>query len=168
MEYDKTVILTFLRAQLLYDIENISWVKGDTMTEELQHAKHLVQDIGQDGNIDQVTRYMDMAFAECVEFCYPYSKENVDDETEDDDTLEESDSYVLTLHVPEAFSKTTINLLLRYIHEFIVCRVLYEWFGLVYPDGAGMWAEKLASAEEEIKSLLNSRTKRIRRKQSLF
>ncbi|MBQ8051647.1 MAG: hypothetical protein IJ197_08780 [Bacteroidaceae bacterium] len=168
MEYNKIVTLTFKREELLYDIKNIGWIKGDVMSEEMQHIKHLIQDIGEDGNVDRVTRIMDLAFAVCVELCYPFSKEDVDDETVKDDTLENADEYVLNLRVPDSFSKTTVQLLLRYIHEFIIYRALSDWFSIVYPEGKGIWDEKLANAESEISGLLNSRTKRVRRKQSLF
>lgn len=168
MEYDKIVTLTFKREELLYDIKNIGWIKGDAMSEEVQHAKHLIQDIGEDGNIDRVTRIMDLAFATCVELCYPFSKVDVEDETEKDDTLVESESYVLNLRVPATFSQTTVNVLLRYIHEFIIYTVLSDWLGLVYPEGKAIWDEKLANAKSEIKQSLNVRTRRVRRKQSLF
>ena len=168
MEYNKIVTLTFKREELLYDIKNIGWIKGDTLTDEQQHAKHLIQDIGEEGNVDRVTRIMDLAFAVCVELCYPFSKEDVDDETVKDDTLVNANEYVLNLRVPATFSKTTVQLLLRYIHEFIIYQVLADWFSIVYPEGKGIWDEKLANAESEISSMLNSRTKRVRRKQSLF
>ena len=168
MEYDKIVTLTFKREELLYDIKNIGWIKGDALSEEMQHAKHLIQDIGEDGNVDRVTRIMDWAFATCVELCYPFSKVDVEDETEKDDTLTEVDGYVLNLRVPATFSQTTVQLLLRYIHEFIIYCVLSDWFGIVYPEGKGIWDEKLANMETEIRGLLNARTKRVRRKQSPF
>ena len=52
----KAVTLVFKREELLYDAENYSFVEGDIMQAEDEHARHQVFDIGQDGNVDRVTR----------------------------------------------------------------------------------------------------------------
>jgi len=164
----KSVKLTFLREQLLYDISNIGYVKGDTMADEEQHAKHLVQDIIEEHNIDRVTRMIDLAFAACVEACYPYSKMAMDNEETDDDVLVERDSYVMEMTVPDTFSKTTEDLLLRLIHEFIVLYVLADWLAIVYPEGADYFASKCSSVSAEMHSLLNARIKPVRKRQHPF
>lgn len=164
----KKVRLEFLRSQLLYDIKNIAYVEGDVMTDDKQHSKHQVQDIGEEGNIDRVTRMMDVAVAECVEMLYPYSKAEVEEYTQMDDILQESYSYVVNLLVPDDFSKTTVTLIERYIHEFIIYRVLADWFLISAPDLAQKWLGKQEAAEVAIKDTLNARIRRVRKTQTPF
>lgn len=164
----KTVRLEFLRTQLLYDIRNIAYVEGDVMPEENQHTRHQVQDIGEEGNIDRVTRLMDIAVAECVEMLYPYTKAEVDNSTYMDDILQETDRYVVIMYVPDDFSKTTVTLLERYIHEFICYRVLADWFLITAPDLAQKWLGKQEAAEVSIKDALNARVGRVRKTQTPF
>ncbi len=159
----KTVTLTFLREQILYDCKNYSFIEGDTMHTQDEHDRHQVFDIGEDGNIDRFTRILDLAFAECVESCYPYTKENVDDTAELDDTLEERSELVMTLLLPDDFSKTTVELLRRLVHELLVSRVMADWMSMTKPESYASWQTKIDDLKEKISTSLNSRTGRVRR-----
>lgn len=170
---NNTITLHFKREQLLYDIKNIAFVEGDVMSSENAHAKHQLQDIGEDGNIDRVTRLLDLAFAYCVEVCYPYSKVPVTNEDTNfdmvtDDTLVETYEYIMELRVPDAFSQTTVTLLERLIHELMVYRVLADWLAIVKPDAAEKWAVKASEFEEQVHDNLNGRCGRVRKFQSPF
>ena len=74
LQQTKTVTLTFKRSELLYDVENYSFVEGDIMETENEHARHQVFDIGQSGNVNRVTRVLNLTHAECVEMLYPYTR----------------------------------------------------------------------------------------------
>ena len=185
----KTVKMTFKREELLYDIRNNAYVEGDVMQVKTEHDRHQVQDIGEDGNIDRVTRVLDLAHAECEEALFPYTKENVEQETEMDDTptyvdpVEETPAeeftneitdakptgdYVIRLLVPDEYSKTTVRLIVRYIHEYMVCRVLADWMSITNPPATANWKEKQDEALEGMKEAVNFRTGRVRRTQTPF
>lgn len=185
----KTVKLTFKREELLYDIRNNAYVEGDVMQAKTEHDRHQVQDIGEDGNIDRVTRVLDLAHAECEEALFPYTKENVEQETEMDDTptfvepVEETPAeeftneitdakptgdYVIRLLVPDEYSKTTVRLIVRYIHEYMVCRVLADWLSITNPPAAANWKAKQDEELEGMKEAVNFRTGRVRRTQTPF
>ena len=154
------------------------------MQAKTEHDRHQVQDIGEDGNIDRVTRVLDLAHAECEEALFPYTKENVEQETEMDDTptyvdpvdetLDEeftdetpdakpTGDYVIRLLVPDEYSKTTVRLIVRYIHEYMVCRVLADWLSITNPPAAANWKAKQDEALEGMKEAVNFRTGRVRR-----
>lgn len=206
----KTVKMTFKREELLYDIRNNAYVEGDVMQVKTEHDRHQVQDIGEDGNIDRVTRVLDLAHAECEEALFPYTKENVEQETEMDDTPtfveptadaegtvaepegetpegetsgtvddeeeftdetpeeKPTGDYVIRLLVPDEYSKTTVRLIVRYIHEYMVCRVLADWLSITNPPAAANWKEKQDDALEGMKEAVNFRTGRVRRTQTPF
>ncbi len=77
-------VLLFKREQLIYDIRNLAYVEGDIMPEAQQHERHTVQDIGEAGNIDRVTRILDLALSECSEWLYPFTKRRIYRECLDD------------------------------------------------------------------------------------
>ena len=196
----KTVKMTFKREELLYDIRNNAYVEGDVMLVKTEHDRHQVQDIGEDGNIDRVTRVLDLAPAECEEALFPYTKENVEQETEMDDTptfveptadaegtvagseetlaeeeftddtpvVKPTGDYVIRLLVPDEYSKTTVRLIVRYIHEYMVCRVLADWLSITNPPAAANWKAKQDEALEGMKEAVNFRTVRVRRTQTPF
>ena len=199
----KTVKLLFKRSELLYDIKNYAYVEGDVMQGKTEHDRHQVQDIGETGNIDRVTKVLDLAYAESVEALFPYSKQEVEQETEmdnmptvvydeepaeggsdgvktpthEDDKAEgktegeanaKTQDYEIQLLVPDAYSKTTVTLLVRYIHEYMVCRVMADWMSITNPTSAPKWKEKEQEMLESMKEAVNFRTKRVRRTQTPF
>lgn len=169
--YTNKATLTFKRDQLLYDIRNIAYVEGDVMPTDNEHDRHQVIDIGEDGNVDRVTRIIDLAIAHCRELLFPYSRVNVDEKEERDDTFEEPEEYTIELLLPDDFSKTTLTYLEKLIHEFLVYRVLMDWMSIANiknPNSAANWASKLADLEDEIESTLNARIHRVRRTQTPF
>lgn len=164
----KTVTLTFKRTALVYDIENYAFVEGDVMRTDNEHAKHQVFDIAQDGNVDRVTRMLNLAHSECVEMMYPYTKEPCESEEVQDDELVEKDEYVISLLVPDDFSKSTVTLITNLIHEYMICRVLEDWMSITNPSSQSNWGAKLESIQEQIRNHLNARCGRVRRAQTPF
>lgn len=161
--------LTFKRAELLYDAENYSFVEGDILNEDDEHSRHQVFDIGQSGNVDRVTRVLNLAHSECVEMLYPYTKEEIPDEQEAlDDILVAPDDYKIELTLPESFSLTTLKLLMHLIHEYLVCRVLADWMSITNPKSQANWEDKMHSLKTKIQTSLVSRSGKIRRKLKPF
>ena len=165
----KPVTLTFKRSELVYDAENYSFVEGDIMKADDEHARHQVFDIAQKGNIDRVTRVLNLAHAECVEMLYPYTKEEVaDEESVLDDVLTAPEEYNIVLNLPREFSLTTVQLLKHIIHEYLVCRVLADWMSITNPSSQSNWGAKLDNIQEQIRGHLNARCGRVRRTQTPF
>lgn len=165
----KEARLAFKRAELIYDASNYSFVEADIMPEGDECRRHQVFDIGQAGNVDRVTRVLNIAHAECVEMLYPYTKEEIPEEQEAlDDVLKEPETYEIELTLPETFSLTTLRLLEELIHEYLVCRVLADWMSITNPESEANWQRKFTTLREKIRTALVSRTKMTRRKLSPF
>jgi hypothetical protein len=168
-ERRKEVNIILKREELLYDIRNCAYVEGDVMKEEPDgHQRHQVQDIGEDGNIDRVTRMMDLAHAECVEALFPYTKHEVADGTMQCDALTETTWYEVHMLLPDEYSQTTVSLLRHYIHEYIVDRVLEDWLSITDPRASANWKGKAEEMMELMKSAVNLRTGRVRRTMTPF
>ena len=165
-----SVTIVFKREQLLYDVAHPSWVEGDVLQTDNVHAVHQIQDVIQDQNVDRVTRMLDLAFAECTEMLYPYSKKELLDGTVENDELTETTEYVLQLSVPESFSKTTYDLLKLYVHNYMVAYALEDWMSITNPDknSKANWYAKIADIREKIESSINARIGRVRRTLSPF
>lgn len=161
----KTVKLTFKRSELLYDAANYSFVEGDIMKADDEHARHQVFDIAEKGNIDRVTRVLNLAHAECVEMLFPYSKEDIPEEQEPmTDVMAAPEEYCIVLNLPDGFSLTTLKLLTHLVHEYLVCRVLADWMSITNPDSQANWEKKFRELKMKIQTSLVSRTGKIRRK----
>lgn len=152
----RTVKLKFLRSQLLYDIKNYAYVEADVMGEDKQHAQHVLADIGEEGNVDRVSRILAVVHADVIEMLYPYTKQEPVEE-EIDDCLWAPEYYVVEMSVPETMSRTSLHLLSRLIHEFMVYRVLSDWLSITNPQAAQNWAIKAEATKEEIDEVKNLR-----------
>ena len=143
-------VLGFRRSQLLYDIEN-----------------YTVQDVGEEGNVNRVTRLLDLTVAQCKELLYPYTKNEISNH-ELDNVLKEQPTYGIVLSLPADFSQTTLNLLSKLIHEYIVCYTVADWMSITNPAKAETWAVKAEDMERQIRVALHSRVNRVRRRLSVF
>ena len=168
IDFVKDVNLSFKREQLLYDIKNYAFVEGDVMQAKTEHDRHQVIDVGEDGNIDRVTRVLDLSFVECVDLLYPYSKKTFEDMQDSNDILEETETYTIEMKVPDWFSKTTVVLLEKLIHEYMVYRVLADWMSITNPASKANWEEKIEDVSEKIRGCMNARCRRLRRTQTPF
>ena len=171
----RIVRLCFKREQLLYDIKNYAYVESDMMDEqkkgltlpEINHARHITADIGEEGNVDRVSRKLQLVYMNAVEMLYPYTKLEIEAETIDDD-LTEPDEYVIEMSVPITASRTTLIHLSTLIHEYLVCSVVADWLAITNPQASVSWRERMEAARVEINSVKNMRRGPVTRKMSPF
>ena len=154
----RNVTLEFLRTELIYDIKNYAYIEGHVWGEENQHAQHTLVEIGEEGNVDRVNRILAAVFSAAVEMLYPYTKEEPEESEVISNKLWTPDKYLIEMSVPITMSKTTLHLLSKLIHEFMVARVIHDWLSITHPDAAKNWLDKALGAVEEINTIKNSRT----------
>lgn len=160
--------ITIVRGEVLKDVANCAYVEGDVLKTEDEHDRHQIQDIVEDGNVERVTRVMDLTFAEIREALYPYTKQEVTCGTRIDNIYGEAEIYPLEMTVPSTFSQTTLNLIKELAHELMVDRVMADWMSIVNPQKALSWNEKADNARKRVKEVLAARTGRVRRTLSPF
>lgn len=159
----RKVLLKFKRAELLYDIRNYAYVEGEVLGDENQHAHHTLVEVGEQGNVDRVTRILAVVHAAVVELLYPFTKQEPVEE-EIDNMLWSPEEYHIEVTVPVTFSRTSLHLLSKLIHEYMVYRVMYDWLCITNPEKAGHWLEKAKAVEEQIEDTKNMRTGVLTRK----
>ncbi len=172
----RSVNIVLQRSALIYDVENYSFIEGDIMATDNEHAKHQAFDIAQKGNIDRVTRMLNLAYSECVEMLYPYTKEIVEGKwglchniiVSPQGIAYPPEEYNIRLTLPNSFSTTTINLLANLIQEYLVCKVLSDWMSIVNPGSQSNWDNKLNEIKLKISTSLVSRTGKLKRKTNPF
>lgn len=170
----RVVRLTFKREELLYDIKNYAFVEADVMGEpgvraddKLRHAQHQLADIGEAGNVDRVNRILAVVHTAVVDMLYPYTKEEPVEE-EISDVLETPEEYVVVLTVPITVSRTTLQLLSKLIHEYMVYRVMADWLSITNPQASAHWMEKADATQMEIERTKGVHRRPLTRKMSTF
>lgn len=133
------------------------------MKTEQAHERHTVQDVGQEGNRDRAQRMLDLYVSKAREMLYIYTKHRIRRPWLDN-RLREPGVYGIVLDLPADFSQTTLNLLERLVHEYIVCGVVADWMSITNPEKAEIWRLKMDDAKAEIQLHTGRRMSRTRRK----
>lgn len=164
----KDVTLVFYREELLYDIKNCAYIEGHVWGDENQHAQHTLIEIGEEGNVDRVNRILEDVHSSAIEMLYPYTKQEVLAGEVICNRMQTPDKYEIKMMVPVAMSSTTLHLLNKLIHEFMVARVIYDWLSITHPEASQNWYEKSEAACKEINSVKNNRGGVLRRRSYPF
>lgn len=162
-------MLLFRHEQLIYDIANIAYVEGHILPDVNGEIVHTLQDIAESGNCDRVERILDKAHAVLTELLYPFTKREITVDTLDN-RLPERKVFGIGLELPEDFSQTTLNLMERLVHEYLVADVLQDWLSITNTQKAQVWTEKREEARTALKRCITSRrgNRRARIKPHMF
>lgn len=142
------------KSALLYDIQNLAFVIADN-NDNLNHGLHRVRDICQDGNLDRVSRMLNLAYAEILNYLAPIlippsidlSRDYAAD-PHDYELIWTSDTPLATSITPEIKMKIKES-----CHEYMVCRVLADWLTVTFPEAAEEWKLKTQETSKSLKEI---------------
>ena len=165
------IILNFKRKELLYDIANACYIMSDSLTSD-NHSKHNIIDIAQDGNVDWITRRLDLVNAEIQHLLSSFNKETVNEGDSTDDSFGEVDAYIYKLLVPDTFLSVTHKYLSQLIHNLMVDMCISSYLSDVIGGNslgeAQLWLSEANEIKDKIKAALTARSKRMRVSQHPF
>lgn len=151
----KTATLAFGRKSLLYDIGNILYIEGDARKTTDEKEKSQVIDGLIDGNIDRITRVLNLSFNEMAEWLYELCKYPMPEGIIINDVFREACCYELPIKVHDTFSKTSLIAVEEAVHEYMVDRAVYDWLSITYVDKAQIWYAKAEEMKERILEYLS-------------
>lgn len=157
----RVVAIILRREELLYDIRNYCYVEGHIMADGQDEVRHTVQDVGETGNVDRVTRMLDLVHADVVERLYPFTVQELRNPVVDN-CLHGRAVYGIVLNVPVEFAQSTLNLLGRLVHELMVCLTVADWMSITNPPKEETWKRKAEGLLERIGQVRSSRKGRLR------
>lgn len=163
--------MVFRRDELMYDIGQSAYVEGDVVQSEDNHAKHQIFDILSDGNENLAARMLNTAYREAVELLYPFTEEEIEDESTFGNELEIPDEYVIHMNVPKMFAKAGAESLRDHVHQYLVGRVVGEWMSTTNygnPSSIRAWNERIETIRQQIKLTVCWRRGPLRRRLSTF
>ena len=125
------------REEVLHDVASMAYVAADIREGKLTpHALHQTFDICEGGNLDRVTRVMDIAEAELRSVLREFNITLPD-------SGEEKEGYAVLLRM--------------YAHEYVVARILADWLSVTLPESAGVWQEKADDALSRFRLTVETR-----------
>ena len=155
------VAVVLERDELMYDIRNYCYVEGELVPETTEHQRHQVQDVGEEGNRDRVTRILDLVHADVMERLYPFTEREIHNPVVDD-RLRGKPVYGVVMNVPKGYSQTTLNLLGKLIHELMVCLAVADWMSITNPPKEETWKRKAEATLMRINQVKGQKRDRSR------
>ena len=149
----KTITITLKKDELLYDVENTSYLVGNSRStgENFEQVSN-IQNSGEGEDRNFILRSIEKAFNEAKRNLSRYITET---KTSSDNTLmaEEGD-FALTLSVVDVFNEASTDTLKSATHEFIVASALADWFANVKPDEMVIYQNRKVEANISMLSAL--------------
>ena len=148
-----SIAITLLKAQLFYDIENITYTVGlNRNTGDNFEQVSNIQNNGEGGDRDMMLRSIETGFNEIKRNVNRFVSEAT---TASTNTFKsDTDSFVLTIAMPANFNQASVDSIKSAAHEYIVDHALIDWFTAVKPDEVKIYAEKKAAANLNLLSAL--------------
>ena len=148
-----SIAITLLKAQLFYDIENITYTVGlNRNTGDNFEQVSNIQNNGEGGDRDMMLRSIETGFNEIKRNVNRFVSEEKLSST--NTFTSGADSFVLTLAMPANFNQASVDSIKSAAHEYIVDHALIDWFTAVKPDEVKIYAEKKAAANLNLLSAL--------------
>ena len=148
-----SIAITLLKAQLFYDIENITYTVGlNRNTGDNFEQVSNIQNNGEGGDRDMMLRSIETGFNEIKRNVNRFVSEATTAST--NTFTSGTDSFVLTLAMPANFNQASVDSIKSAAHEYIVDHALIDWFTAVKPDEVKIYAEKKAAANLNLLSAL--------------
>ena len=142
---------------LLYDIANMAYVIADTGDAD-RHVLHQVRDICEEGNIDRVSRVLGLAYSQLLAVMIPVIESpRISVHHDFSATPHDYEFRLRTDGAMKFFLTKERQLKIKETcHEYMVCMVLADWLGTVFPIAADVWKFRMEGALESLKDLVNS------------
>ena len=158
----KPITLTLKMSELIYDIQNKTYLTGRALSDSGNHA-HVanMQANDDDENEAQILRSITMAVSTLRNRFAEYL--DTSEASSNNDSLSTVDGVMIVLQMPSNFNAGVTKTIGEAAHQFIVSSAVADWFAIT---AKGETADYTASAETALGVLEESLCKRSRPRRS--
>lgn len=149
----KDITITLKKDELLYDVENTSYLVGNSRStgDNFEQVSN-IQNSGEGEDRNFILRSVENAFNEVKRNLSRYIDET---KTASNNALmSDTGDFVLTLKVVDVFNEASTDTLKSATHEFIVSSALMDWFANVKPDEMVIYQNRKVEANISMLSAL--------------
>lgn len=155
----KTIIITEHISELMYDIQNKTYLTGRSRYTGANHEEVANMQANEDAN--QIIRSIGNAFSylktKLAEFL---SEEGT---TANNTQISVESDLVLTLVLPSNYNQATIDSVSVSVHKYIVNTAIGDWFAITNKNDAADYVTMATNNLEEIREAINKRVRPVRK-----
>lgn len=163
---DLKLLYIFNEEELKEDIERVATVQGRSMQhrinknnsrrsdgEDSVYAIATFQEVCEEENWPWSQRVLGLGISEVETALHPIARRKMKDHSDIDNAKEGNIEWLIELNVPDEFSDTMFVKLMRFIHDYLIARVLWEWASLNYVEFSQYWLNKMEMDMTEIRKV---------------
>ena len=165
----KTINITLYMSELIYDVENKTFLTGRSRKAEAMEAGSESRSAERTANMmaneddeirNQVLRSLTSAFASLKTKLSEYLNES--GTTANNVLLSDSTNLVVSLEMPSNFNETTRVAVATAMHQYMVNMAIGEWFVMTDKADAGDYLGMAAANIEQVHEAINKRVRPLR------
>jgi hypothetical protein len=149
----KTITITLKKDEILYDVENTSYLVGNSRStgDNFEQVSN-IQNSGEGEDRNFVLRSIENAFNDVKRNLSRYIDET---KTASNNALmSETGDFILSLNVVDMFNEASTESLKSAAHDYIVSSALADWFANVKPDEMVIYQNRRVEANRGMLSAL--------------
>ena len=131
----QTVILNLAISEIIYDIQNKTYLTGKSRREGNNHEKVANMQANDDeDNANQILRSISMAFANLKTRLGEYLDLKITSAS--NELITETENFTLGLRMPSNYNVSTVGTLAEAAHQYIVSMAVADWFTITNKSDA--------------------------------
>lgn len=161
----KNVTITLYMSEIVYDIQNKTYLKGRSKTEIDAAKRAHMQANDDDENLNQLLRSIGNAYGSLKSELSEYVVEGTDANAtgtvtlSGNNILQPDEDIIVVLAMPSNFNEAAVQVISTGLHKYIVNTATADWYDLTSPDDAKTY---LAQATANMQEVHNGIFKRVR------
>lgn len=152
------VTITLHMSELLYDIDNETWLVGESQFNgENRQAVSLMQSGEDEESRNHILRDISTAIGNLSSALKEY--QFAGNEHSSNLLLSADDDIVVSLAMPGNFDISSVSALTEAIHQYIVNFAISRWFGATAKDEAARYSESAAAYLSQVREIVGRRVR---------
>ena len=158
----KTITITEYMSELLYDIQNKTYLTGRSRQTGANHEEVAnMQANDDDENANQIIRSIGNAFANLKTQLSEYLVE--EGTTSNNALISGEKNLTLTLQMPGNFNQATNDTISTSVHQYIVNSAIGDWFTITNKNDSSDYVTLAAANLDVIREAINKRVRPTRK-----
>lgn len=155
----KNVTITLYMSELVYDVQNKTYLKGRSKTDADPALVAQMQANDDDENINQVLRSIGEAFGTLKNKLSEHIEESG---TTGNNVMQANQNITVALKMPSNFNQAAIDVISSGMHRYIVNAATADWFNLTSPNDAKPHVDLANASMSDVLDGINKRVRPTR------
>ena len=152
----KSIKITLYMSEMIYDVQNKTYLKGRSKTEIDATRKAYMQANDDDENLNQVLRSIGGAYGSLK----AELSENIVEQASSGNNIQmDQENIVVMMSMPSNFNEAAVEVISTGMHKYIVNTAIAEWFDLTSPDDSKNYANLAVENMREVHEGFNKRVR---------